>query len=143
LRLGRRAVDLVGEHDVREQRSLLELEVLPAVGVLHDDVRADDVRWHQVRRELNPRERQLEAFRQRLDEQRLAETRHAFEQNVAAGEHADEDVIDDLAVADDDLLDLRAQFLKRGHEFPHPAVVGHRISLPWMTSPGATTPGSL
>ena len=34
----------------------LELEVPPAVGVLDDDVRADDVGRHQVRRELDARE---------------------------------------------------------------------------------------
>src|SRR2546428_5099298 len=82
-------------------------------------------------------------LRQRLDEERLAEARHALEQHVAAREHADEDVVDDLAVTDDDLLDLRAQRLERGDEFPNPAVVGHRVSSLWMTSPGATTPGPI
>ena len=88
LRLRRGAVDLVGEQDVGEDRALLELEVLPAVGVLDDDVGADDVGRHQVRRELDARERQLEPLGQRLDQERLAETGHAFEQHVAAGEHA-------------------------------------------------------
>src|SRR5207249_5383174 len=140
LRLGRRPVDLVGQHDVGEERTLLELEVLPTVGVLDDDVGPDDVGGHQVGGELDARERQLETLRQRLDEEPLAEARHALEQHVAAREHADEDVVDDLAVTDDDLLDLRAQRLERGDEFPNPAVVGHRVSSLWMTSPGATTP---
>ena len=143
LRLGRRPVDLVGQHDVGEERTLLELEVLPTVGVLDDDVGPDDVGGHQVGGELDARERQLETLRQRLDEERLAEARHALEQHVAAREHADEDVVDDLAVTDDDLLDLRAQRLERGDEFPNPAVVGHRVSSLWMTSPGATTPGPI
>src|SRR5436309_12727203 len=52
-------------------------------------------------------------------------------------------MIDDLAVADDHLLDLRAQFLERRDEFSNAAVVGHRISSPWMTSPGPSNPGDI
>ena len=84
----------------------LELEVLPSVRVLDDDVRADDVGRHQVGRELDPREREVEALRQRPDEQRLAEARDALEQDVPAREERDEHVVDDLVVADDDLVDL-------------------------------------
>src|SRR5437867_4826874 len=62
---------------------------------------------------------------ERLDEQRLAETRHAFEEDVTAGEHGGQDVGDDLAVADDDLLDLRPQRLERGDERFHPSVLSH------------------
>jgi hypothetical protein len=106
LGLGRRPVDLVGQQDVREDRTLLELEALPAVGILHDDVGADDVRRHQVRRELDSRERKLESLRQRLDQQRLAEAGHPLQEHVAAREHPDEDVVDDLAMTHDDLFDL-------------------------------------
>src|SRR5205085_8622694 len=113
LRLGRRAIDLVGQHHVREERTLLELEVLPAIRILDDDVRSDDVGGHQVGRELDSRERQLETLRQRLDQQRLAEAGHTFEQHVAARKHADKNVIDDLAVADDHLLYLPTQFPER------------------------------
>src|SRR5262249_36156094 len=73
----------------------------------------------------------------------LAETGHALEQHVAAREHPDEDVVDDLAVADDDFFDLRAQLFERRYELSDAAVVGHRLSSPWMTSPGPRTPGSL
>src|SRR5206468_10143008 len=121
----RGTVDLVREEDVGEDRPLLELEVLPAVRVLHDDVRADDVGGHQVRGELDPRERQLETFRERLDEERLAEAGHALEQDVTAGKHARQDVGDDLAVADDHLLDLRPQRLECGDERFHPSVLTH------------------
>ena len=50
LRLGRRAVDLVGQHDVREDRSLAELE-LAGLRVVHE--RARDVARHEVGRELD------------------------------------------------------------------------------------------
>src|SRR5262245_7448873 len=115
--------------------------MFPAVGILDDDVRADDVGRHQIRRELDARERQLETLRQGLDEQRLAEPGNALEQHVAAREHADEDVVDDLAVAYDDFFDLRTQAFERRHELSYAAVVGHRLSSPWMTLPGPTAPG--
>ena len=47
-------VDLVGEEEVGEQRALKELELAAAgLGVFLDDVRADDVRGHQVGGELD------------------------------------------------------------------------------------------
>src|SRR5207249_4773425 len=129
LGLRRGAVDLVREEDMGEDRPLLELEVLPAVPVLHDDVRADDVGGHQVGRELDPREGQLETFGERLDQECLAETGHTLQQDVTAGKHARQDVGDDLAMADDDLLDLRPQRLERGHERLHASVLTHRALL--------------
>src|SRR5262249_52254305 len=119
---------LIGQHDVREDRSGLELEVLPAVGVLHDDVGADDVGRHQIGSELHAREGEVEAFRQRLDEQRFTETGDTFQEHVATGEHAGEHVGDDLAMSDDDLLDLAPQALEGRHEFPHPSVLTHSWS---------------
>ena len=60
LGLGGGAIDLVGEHQVGEQWSLLETE-LPVAVVLFDDLRAGDVRRHQVWRELDAREGQPHA----------------------------------------------------------------------------------
>ncbi len=66
LRLGRRAVDLVGEHEVREHRALDELEHAAAGGVvLLEDLGAGDVRRHEVRRELDALERQVQRLGQR------------------------------------------------------------------------------
>ena len=126
---------------MREDRPLLELEVLPAVGVLHDDVGPDDIGRHQVGRELDPREGQLEALGQRLDEQGLAEARHALQEHVAPGEHADQHVVDDLPVPDDDFLDLGTQRLERGNKVPYAGVLGHRdSSLLGMTTRRAIEP---
>ena len=59
LRLGRGAVDLVGEHDVGEDRARLELETPCAPRSSSAMiVRADDVGRHQVGRELDARKRQ-------------------------------------------------------------------------------------
>ena len=48
-------------------------------------------------------------LRQRLDRQRLGQARHAFEQDVAVGQQADEQPVDQVALADDDVADLLAQ----------------------------------
>jgi hypothetical protein len=42
----------------------------------------------------------------------FAEAGHAFEQDVAAGEEADEDAIDHLLLADDDLADFVAHLIE-------------------------------
>ena len=75
--------------------------------VLHDDVGADHVGGHQVGRELDAVELQVQRLGERADERGLAEARHAFEQRVAADEQAREHAVDDLLVADDRLADLR------------------------------------
>src|SRR5437879_13925325 len=90
--------------------------MLPSVRVLDDDVGPDDVRRHQVGGELDAGERQLEPFRERLDEKRLAQARDALEQDVAPGEQAGENVCNDVAMTDDHLLYFRAQRLERGDE---------------------------
>ena len=77
--------------------------------VLLEDLGADDVGRHQVRRELDAAEVQRQRLAERAHEQRLAEAGHAFEQAVAAGEQADEELLDHLVLADDDLGDRRAQ----------------------------------
>src|SRR2546425_8641584 len=129
LRLRRRTVDLVGQQDVREDRPMLELEMLPAVRVLDDDVGPDDVRRHQVGRELDAGEGELEPFGKGLDEERLAQARHALEKDVAARKHTDQDMRDHIVVADDHLLDFRAQGLEGGDERFNSSVAIHRALL--------------
>ena len=68
---------------------------------------AGDVGRHQVGRELDALERQVEDLRDGLDQQRLGESGHAGDQAVPAGEERDEHLIDDLVLPDDDLADLR------------------------------------
>ena len=97
----------------------LELELLPSRRVLDDHVGADDVARHEVGSELDPREGEVEALGERLDEQGLAEARNTLEQDVPAREEPDEDVRDDLVMAHDDLADLRAQGLEGGDELLH------------------------
>ena len=113
-------------HDLGEDRPVLELEDPLAVGRLHDDVRADDVGRHQVGRELDAVEVQVERLGQRADQQRLAQAGHAFEQGVAADEQAGQHAVDDVVVADDHLADLGLGPARRRGGIPRPAAC-HRM----------------
>ena len=77
--------------------------------ILFEDFGADDVARHQVRRELDAAEIERERLTERTHEQGLTETGHAFEQAVAAGEQADQKLLDHVALTDDDLSDRFAQ----------------------------------
>ena len=78
----------------------------PGRSVLLENVGAGDVRRHQVGRELNAVERQVQHVGERRDQQRLRQARHADEQAVPAREERDQQLLDDLALADDPPLDL-------------------------------------
>ncbi len=84
----------------------------PPVLVFLQHVGAGDVRGHQVGRELDALEADVEDAGQRADHQRLGQAGHAFQQAMAAGEDGGEDLLDHVALADDDLL----QFLL--HQLP-------------------------
>ena len=105
LRLGRRAVDLVGQDDLREDRALDEAEP-PAPLLFVEDLGAGDVGRHQIGRELDALEVEIEDVGERLDEQRLRQSGHAGDQAMAAGEERDEHLLDDFVLADDDLAQL-------------------------------------
>ncbi len=85
-RLGARAgaVDLVRHQELGEDRPLDEPERAPAVGALVEDLGAEDVGRHQVRRELDAAGIEPEHDAQGLDELGLGEAGHADEQAVAA-----------------------------------------------------------
>ena len=103
--------------------------------VLLDDVGAGDVRRHQVGRELDAVELQVEHLRQRRDEQRLRQPGHADDQAVAADEQRQQHELDDVALADDALLQLGDDLLAADvHLVGERDVVGrfeiHGMSVP-------------
>ncbi len=73
-----------------------------------------DVGRHQVRRELDPVELEIEHLRQRADEQRLREAGHADDQTVAADEQREQHLVDDVLLADDELAQLVLDALAAG-----------------------------
>jgi len=81
-------------------------ERLPASSsVMTFVVRAHDVGGHQVRSELDSRERQVEGGAESPDQEGLPQAGDPLEEAVAVGEEGGEHALDDLAVADDDLAD--------------------------------------
>jgi hypothetical protein len=97
----------------------LELEFPPAARDLHHDVSPEDIGGHQVGRELDPIKRKVQHFTQRADQERFAEARHAFEQDMTAGKQGDKSPFHDGIVAHDDFPDFgpqgRVRFAKRSN----------------------------
>ena len=83
LRPRRGAIDLVGQHDVGEDRPAAEHE-LARLGVV--EAAAGDVARQEIGRELDPAELAGEAAGHRLAHQRLAHPRHVLQQDVLAGQ---------------------------------------------------------
>src|SRR3954465_445302 len=108
--LRRRAVDFVGEDHVGEDRSGDEADLAATADpILLDHLGADDVRRHQVGRELDAVELQMNRLRQALDQQRLRQPRHAAQQHVAAGKKRGQDLPDHRLLADNRAAELVSQ----------------------------------
>ena len=87
LRLGRGAVDLVGQQEIGEDRPGLELEGF-RVGVVDGD--AQDVAGQHVAGELQAVETARDRARQRLRQGGLADAGHVFDEQMAARQQADQ-----------------------------------------------------
>ena len=83
-------------------------------GIFFDDVRAGDIRWHQVRRELDALEYQAERLRDGADHQRFGGPGQPRNQAMSADEKRGEDLIEDLILSDDHLPDLRENAVAHG-----------------------------
>ena len=101
--LRRRAVDLVGEEQIGEDRARAELELaLPLV----EDRRARDVGGHQVGCELDAREAHARRLGERAGDPRLRQSREVLDQDVPVGEQAEQHELEHLPLADHRPLDL-------------------------------------
>ena len=83
-------------------------------GLLVVDPRADEVGRDEVGRELDPLELAADRLGEGLDGHRLGQAGHAFDEDVAAGEQRDDQPLQQVVLADDDLLHLVQQALHRG-----------------------------
>ena len=106
-RLGARAgaVDLVGHQELGEDRTGDEAEAALAGLAFLQHLGAENVRRHQVGRELDAPRVEAEHDAHGLDELGLGETGHAKKQRVAAGQDGDESLLDDLVLAEYDGAD--------------------------------------
>ena len=114
LRLGRRAVDLVGQNHIRKHRPAHKPQLaMPRGLVLLDHLRARDIARHQVGGELDPAEIKAERARDRRDQQRLGKPRHADHHRVPPAEDGCEQLLDHVVLPDDHLADLLPEIVVR------------------------------
>ena len=108
LRLRRGPVDLVSQDDVREDGAGSKHHLATAGGrILLHQIRGGDVRGHQVGRELDTRELQLEHLCHGVDEQRLGEARHTDDEAVTADEECQQNLRHHIVLSDNNLLEFR------------------------------------
>ena len=119
LSLRGRAVDFVGQQQLRKDGSLTELETVFSGVVGRHNIRPNDVRWHQVRRKLDAAKLQFEDLRQGLDEFRFPEAGDAFQQHVASAKQCCERRFDHTLLANNhfangitDGLKLRTKLIR-------------------------------
>src|SRR5690554_1094556 len=111
LDLGGRAVDLIGEDEVREDRPAPSRELSCALIVDH---RADHIGGEEIRRELNAAKIGLDRLRERIHHQGFGEARHALDEDMASDQKADEDPLDHLVLADNGALHFFADSVEEG-----------------------------
>ena len=125
---------------LREQRTFQETPLAgPRRAVLLDDLRAGDVRRHQVGRELNAAEGQVQRPRQRADHQRLGQPGHAFQQAVPAAEQRDQQFFDHLLLADDHLGQLLRIFSRASPSLRMAADSKCPLSDAWLDMPSSSS----
>ncbi len=107
LRFRSGAVDLVGQQDVGEHRSALEFEFLLDGGVDRD---AQHVRGQHVAGELDALKAAVDGAGERLAERGLADSRDAFDQQMAFGENGNQGEAEDVVLAADDAAQTRFKF---------------------------------
>jgi hypothetical protein len=103
------AVDLVRQQEVAEDRPELGVERRAVRAV---DARADQVGGDEVGGELDALEGTAEDVGGRLHRQRLGETGHALDQQMPAGQEADEHTLEHLILPGDDPADLEERLLE-------------------------------
>src|SRR5205085_614287 len=104
LRLRARAVDLVGEDDLREDRPRMKAE---GRALAVEDRHADDVGGQEIGGELDALVVEAEEARERVRERGLADAGHVLDQQVAAREDARHREADLPLLAEDHLAGER------------------------------------
>ena len=118
LRLGRSSIDFVCENHVVKQRSGDKSKLSFArIAVLLQNVSPSDVGRHQIRGKLNTREAHRQTSSQRADHQGFSQSRNPFQQTVTTAEERDQQLLDDIVLANDDFGHLIADRLIRCTKF--------------------------
>ena len=110
LHFGGRAIDFVRQHEVGEDGAAPGGE---GAGLRVVNLRADDIGRQHVRGELQARKARVDGGRQGFDRKGLGQSGDPFEQDVAIGQQPDNEPLDQVFLADDDLVNFVQQ---RWHE---------------------------
>ena len=103
LDFGGGAVDFVGEDEVGEDGAFAGGE---AAGLRIVNLGADDVGGEHVGGELEAGEFDAQGGGEGFDGEGFGEAGDAFEEDVAVGQEADDEALDEVGLADDDLADF-------------------------------------
>ncbi len=103
LHLGRCAVDLIRQHQVVEQRTLLEHKAAVLWSV---HIGAGEVGGQQVRRELDAMKIAFDAIAEYFHGLGLGQTGCAFDQQMAVAQQCDQQSVDQCFLADDVFTDV-------------------------------------
>ena len=106
LRLGRGTVDFVRQRDLAHDGAGVEFH-LAGLEIHHR--KAGHVAGHHVGRELDAVEGAVQRFCQGTGQGRLAGAGHILDQHVSLAKHGDQQKLDHLVLADDDLADILFQ----------------------------------
>ncbi len=109
LHLGRRAVDLVRENQVVKQRPFTKLE---GTFLRPVDIGAGQVRWQQIRRELQAMKVTLDTLGQNLDRPGLGQARCALDQQMAIAQQRDQHPVDEVRLPNDETACMGLKLLK-------------------------------
>jgi len=115
LGLGRGAVDFISQKNVAEDRAALEFQGAMAV-LFNQDLGADDIAGEEVGGELDAAELEVQRLGQGVDQRGLAEAGHPFQQHIAPANDRDEDMIDNISLANDELGDFGTDEVESGLE---------------------------
>jgi hypothetical protein len=96
-----RAVDFVGHQELRENRPRNKAKRALARTALVEHLGAENIRRHQIGRELDALRVQPERNAQGVDQLGLGEARHADQERVAAAQDRHQRVFDDALLTED------------------------------------------
>ena len=111
LHLGGGAVDFIGQDEVGEDGAFADREFAILGGI---DEGADQIAGEQVGGELDALEAGLDGIREGLDREGFGQAGHPLDKDMAIGEEADKQSIDEVALADNDLSDFAGQASDKG-----------------------------
>ena len=130
LRFRCRTVDFVGENNVTENRAGLKIKGGISFLILYDDICTRNVCRHEVRGELDTRERKIKYPTEGADKSCFTDTGNAFEKDVAARDHSDDSAFHNFVLADNVAPDLCKDIFALFAELLNVLLCNHDFSDP-------------